>query len=618
MKASPFPTVRRSIILSVQPTLRVAGKKIRAILLEWKGKTLKSCSRISAELPKIKAASTKWAGRLHARIKSRPIRVVSRAEIQANLRKRVTAPLVTARLPKQTLSRPQRPAQTPSLQSNSNAAPMPTFDAPQLQEPAGPLMPNASGASDPPSEARRVEPAPRPASVPPSTPKAITSPAIRAAASLRSRSTPRRFFSLSMPAKPPRATRPVQARQQPSLPKLQTPKLSLPRIALPSLKAIRLPKLQPRKSSRVTETARLPLGLDIGSAGIRWAQLSRQDGILRLTQLGYEQFPPDSVQAGEAPTTQRYARVRESIARAGLSGPTALSLSLDDSVRMRLVKMPPLPEAEIQQALRWQVEQMLPPDTRYEDLLVDHTFVDGIGAAAEPRVLIVTVPRARVDALLDSIRGTSLNPVAIELDPFAVQACLVWRHRIKPTETTLVLHLGAGAGYFSIIVGNEVAFSRSVLTTGRTLTQAVAENLQVAPDQAETLKQAHGLLAAPGMAPLPEEKRTPQALAVSQALASPMENLMVDIFHAFKGFSHQITQSQIQRFDRVFVDGGGTRLPGLIPWLQVRMGTPVEAVQPLEGLPLPEPSTAPANWENMAPHFSVAIGLAARELLQSP
>ncbi len=397
-------------------------------------------------------------------------------------------------------------------------------------------------------------------------------------------------------------------------PLLKLPALSLPRIQLP----IRRPRANPVSHARKNFGGKLlPLGLDIGTTAIKWAQLAHDNGKSRIVRLGVEPLTAAPSASSEARLTELRDQLKRIAANHGLSGPVAISLAVDDT-RFRLTKLPVLPPEEMQQALRWQVEQNLPAQTTYQDMVVDYTALPMAAGLTESRIMLVTVPRQRVTAALESLRCTGFTPVAVEVDPSSIQAGLAWLGKTSPNETALLLHFGASSASFSILVGGQLAFSRAILATGNSLTQIVSEQLRVSPVEAENLKRAHGLLKAPGLVQPAQGAADAdgKAGAVSQSLSSSMENLMVDLLHAFKGFSHQMTQSQIQRFDRVYIDGGGAQMPGLIPWLQLRMGAPVEMLNPLAGAVLDTALSAQA-WEPSAPQLSIAVGLAAREIVES-
>jgi len=404
---------------------------------------------------------------------------------------------------------------------------------------------------------------------------------------------PRRVPSLfqSRPSPQPNPSRPDSPKLSPSLPK--PPPSSAP-------------------AGRIAK--RFPLGLDLGMTSMTWAQLGVVNGQTTIVELGRRSLsfatlsePERQAQVGET--------VRQVVSQHHVGGEVVLSLPLED-VTLRLLKMPSLSEEERTQAIRWQIEQTLPPKVSYDEFIVDYVVLQEIAGSLESRVLVASVPRQRVMAMVDLARGVGLTPVAVEIDPFALAAGLAWQHRFRADQTALVLHLGAATASLSVVAQEQLAFSRSLLTTARHLTQAVVDQLRVSWDEAEGLKREHGLLKAPE-APTGELPAVPaddQALAVAQALASPLENLIVDTLHTFKSFSHQVAQSRIQQFEQVYLSGEAARLPGLVPWLTARLQVPVQLVDPFGRLPMLDPGGAMQSWSQQAPQFAIAMGLALHEV----
>lgn len=369
-----------------------------------------------------------------------------------------------------------------------------------------------------------------------------------------------------------------------------------------------------RQGTSEPPATRFPIGLDLGADSVKWVQLGRTDGQIAIVAFGSQPLQPPSTPSETEQQAQLREALRQIVAERGLSGEVVLSLPLE-AVTLRVLKMPVLPEAELQQAIRWQIEQTLSPQVSYEDFTVDHLVLEQIGGPWESRVLVASAPRQLVMSIVDHVRSVGLQPVAVDIDPVAVAACVSFQHRFQPEETLLLLHLGSSSASLSIVAKQQLAFSRSILTTDHSLTQAVADHLQVSRDQADTLKRTHGLLNSPEVVQTAPSPNAPdEALAVARALASPLENLLVDMLHAFKGFSYQVTQSRIERFNRVHLSGEGVQLPGLVPWLQARLNTPVELVNPLAIFPLREPADSPKPVSEPASQFAIAMGLAVSEV----
>lgn len=365
---------------------------------------------------------------------------------------------------------------------------------------------------------------------------------------------------------------------------------------------------------RASAGRRFPTGLDLGSTAVKWVQLGRVNGQVHIMDIGHQPRQAGGPTASEADRQRELRALLQSLVKQRRVGrAVVLSLPLEE-VSLRVLKLPALPEGELVQAIRWQIEQTLPPEVSFEEFILDHVLLQDIATQWESKVLVASVPRQRVMKLVEQVRGAGLQPLAVEIDPFALAACLAWHQQVQAQDTVLLLHLGAKTASFSVIAKGQLAFSRSLLATGNSLTQAIADHLQVSWEQAEDLKRTTGLQRSQE---LTHGSLLPQAadegVAVARALASPLESLIVDILHAFKSFSHQVAQSQIQRFDRIVLDGGGSRLPGLGPWLRARLNVPVELVDPLKSLPM-TPQVTTDSRHDKGPALTLAMGLALREV----
>ena len=376
---------------------------------------------------------------------------------------------------------------------------------------------------------------------------------------------------------------------------------------------IRPPVPRPAESSarfQRTGTERIgrkfAVGLDIGATSLKWVQLGLVDGKIQVVDLGQESV----IHLAGLPEPRKQEQLREIVRQVvkknRLSGRAVLSLPMEEA-SLRFLKMPALPEEELEQAIRWQIEQTLPAGVSYEDFTVDYsTLQQEAGSQWESRVLVATAQRRRVMALVEYLRHAGLQPLAVEIAPFATAACVEWQHPFQPSETVLLVHLGASASSIAIVTKGQFAFGQPMPITGATLTQAVADQIRVTVDQAEVLKRTHGLLGS-------AEAASDEESLVAQALASPLENLVLDILQAFKNFSRQVTQSQVQKFNRVYLSGGTAQLPGLPGWLGTRLGVPVEVVDPFTAVPIRESVARLQPWNTMASRFAVAMGLALRE-----
>ena len=364
--------------------------------------------------------------------------------------------------------------------------------------------------------------------------------------------------------------------------------------------------------SGVKVDKRFAIGLDIGPSLVKWVQLGAVGGKTCLIKAGCAPLEFTGISEDKQKEAAG-VQLRQIAAQYFLSSPVVLSFPLEE-VNLKVFRIPPVSEEELESAVRWQLEQTFSAQTKYEDLSVDSVFLEGLSTEKERRVLVATVPRHRILSLLTQAGQAGLGPVlAIEIDSFAVASAFARQGIFESGKTDLLLYLGGRRSSMSVIVQSQVVFSRPLPVKGAGLTNAVSDFCRVPRTDAEQLKQTYGLAgtAAPTSKLLTETDQN-QAHLVAQALSSPMENLFVEIVHSFKSFSYQIGQSLVQQFDRVLLCGSMSGLPGIASYLETRFGVPVKTVDLLENIPsLPGQKKPEAAVKY---HLEVAAGLARGEM----
>ncbi|MCK4649527.1 pilus assembly protein PilM, partial [bacterium] len=194
------------------------------------------------------------------------------------------------------------------------------------------------------------------------------------------------------------------------------------------------------------------------------------------------------------------------------------------------------------------------------------------------------------------LQSAGLNPLGVEVDTLSLISSLDYSSSFRAGEMVLLLEFGAGVTTLNIVVNNELYFTRNLAITGNSLTRAVSDYCNVAFPEAEQLKKAYGLTAS-------DQK----ALQVKLALLPLLEHLVSDIKISRKHY--QIAQSRVTKCDRLILSGGSSRLKELLSCLISRFN--IEIANPLGKIKVSAQAKID-DLEEMAPRFSVALGLALR------
>jgi type IV pilus assembly protein PilM len=347
---------------------------------------------------------------------------------------------------------------------------------------------------------------------------------------------------------------------------------------------------------------RSAVGLDIGTSGVRAAELSFGKGGATLDRFGQVALRPGAVRDGEVVDAEAVAAaIRELWSQAKFSSKKVVVGVANQRVIVRQVDLPWLPIGELRKSLEFQVQDLIPMPVEQAILdvhpLEEFTAENG---ARMLRVLLVAAARETVSGLVDSVQRAGLQPVMVDLTPFALLRAMAQHDHLGLSGSAEAL-VEIGSAVTNIVVhqGGVPRFVRILLMGGADLTDAVAERMGVPPDQAEMVKQQMGMPPAPGT-PLGDH---PAARVLETAGASFVDEVRGSL-------DYYLSAQQAVPISRVVVTGGGGRLSGLAQRLSTATRLPVEYGNALAALSIGKTGLSPDQLNHVAPLAAVPVGLA--------
>jgi type IV pilus assembly protein PilM len=344
--------------------------------------------------------------------------------------------------------------------------------------------------------------------------------------------------------------------------------------------------------------ARTRIGLDIGSTAVRAAELTEGDkpAVIRAAQVP---LPPGAVENGEVRDVEVVAEaLRELWTRGGFKSRKVYMGVGNQRVVVREIALPTMPEKELRQSLGFQVQEFIPMpvDEAVLDFhVIEETEIEGRQML---RLLLVAAQKAMVDTLVAAASSAKLEPLGLDLVPFAlVRAVGVVGAGMELEERGGEAIVDVGAHVTNIVVhaAGETRFVRILPSGGRDVTNAIARALSIDDDVAERLKRGE----------LVEESEiTPdQAHEVSLQRATQF----VDEIRSSLEF--YTAQTQGARIERLLVSGGGSKLEGLLEILRQRIPVAVEPGRVFDRIGS-QLSLSPGAQSEAEPVLATAVGLA--------
>ncbi len=391
------------------------------------------------------------------------------------------------------------------------------------------------------------------------------------------------------------------------------------------------------------------LGVDIGSRTIKVAEVRGQGRDVVVTALGMIDTPEGSVDhTGVFNSDAVGAALKQLIADSGVSVSQAVvSIAGQASVLVRTLEVPRMNPAELREHMQWEINRNIP--------FAESTVVSDFQplASDDPNsqnmdVVMAISPQSAIDTVLGCLKKAGKQPVAIDVEPLGLARSVKVSYDDKYDQQTVCLvDVGHKTTSINIFKGGKLLMPRQVPIGGEMFTKAVADALGVSVEDAERLKKdkceipasaqtqtAFGGAAtqefqpynpftdepipkAPAAVPSAEPEGAPDVPAASPAPvpAGPGDTQIynaiapvLDEFVAEVRRSIDYFRSRGGDVSRIAICGGGSKLKGLAPFLELSLGVPCDVFDPLRNISVNARKATTEYVDEHRQEFAVAIG----------
>jgi len=347
---------------------------------------------------------------------------------------------------------------------------------------------------------------------------------------------------------------------------------------------------------------RTAIGLDIGTSGVRAAELSFGKHGIALQKFGQVALPDGAVRDGEVIAPDIVAGAIKQLWEHTKFGDKKVIVGVaNQKVIVRQVDLPWQPEAELRENLAYQVQDTIP-------MPVEHAVLDfyameevvGEGGARMVRGLLVAASRDMVQAQLDAVKGAGLTPVMVDLTAFAVLRSLGDVDELGlGGQMEALVDVGARVTNIVIHEGGVPRFVRILLMGGADVTDALSERTGSSNAEAEARKHEGGMHDATPDDPTAQAARR-VIEAAGQAFVDQVRGSL-DYYMASPG---------ARPIERLVLAGGGSRLDGLAERLQAATRIEVHRGSPFGDLSIGKTGLSPEQMQFVEPLAAVPVGLA--------
>lgn len=348
------------------------------------------------------------------------------------------------------------------------------------------------------------------------------------------------------------------------------------------------------------------LGVDLGATSIKIVELKDEAGRPRLLTYGYTEQTVGYPEKEFTETPEKAANlIKQICVKARTVSKQAVAALPAASVFSSIIHVPTTVGKDLAQAVQWEAKKIIP--LPLEEMILDWKVLipeeavsnveseSNISASGKTtRVLLTAAAKNLVKKYLDIFKGAGLNLISLETESFALIRSLVGMDK----STILIVDMGAASTTVSIIENGVPFLTRSLNFGGITITREIAASLGINFNQAEQMKYDVGMSTVGG-----------------EGVPKVIERTLVMLLNEIK-YCTSIYQSQEntinKRVEKIILTGGGSLMPNLADYLSQSLNTRVYVGDPWARIIYPE-ELKPI-LDQIGPKFSVAIGLAMREI----
>ncbi|MBA7639377.1 Cell division protein FtsA [subsurface metagenome] len=261
----------------------------------------------------------------------------------------------------------------------------------------------------------------------------------------------------------------------------------------------------------------------------------------------------------------------------------------------RFVNLPPVEQKRIPELVKFEAVQQIPFDIN--NVQWDWQIMTEADSP-EIKVGIFAIKNEVVSSALEHFGREDVQVSYVQMSPMALYNYVLYDRPdlvTSDSEATVVLNVGADNTDL-VVCTNSTVWQRCILIGGNAFTKAIADTFKLNFDKAEKLKRT---------APVSKYARQ-----IFQAMRPVFTDLASEVQRSLGFYKSSNPNTKIVK---IIGMGGGTKLRGLLKYLQQTLQIPVERPDAFKRLAI-GPGVSPAKFHESVCDFGIVYGLALQGL----
>jgi type IV pilus assembly protein PilM len=334
------------------------------------------------------------------------------------------------------------------------------------------------------------------------------------------------------------------------------------------------------------------VGLDIGSGLIKLVVIDHASGEPELSKVAIAPVLADAIVEGEVMDPGIVAdAIRGLFVSGGVKQKTVVTAVGGRDVIVKKIQMDRMKEADAREVIRWEAEQHVPFDM--ENVELDFQILDPDAEGLQMNVLLVAAKRELVESKTTLLTDAGLEATTIDVDAFALHNAFEVNYPDEQVGVIGLLNVGHEVTNINILEDGVPILTRDLAIGTRKFREDLQRERGLSAEDAEKLLQAFER--SPVLDPYVESRGEEMAVGIERAAAF--------LQTASRGGGGMA---------KIYMSGGGSRIPGLGEVLADRLRVAVERANPIKNIRVKEGVFESLSMDEVVPLLMLPVGLALR------
>lgn len=338
------------------------------------------------------------------------------------------------------------------------------------------------------------------------------------------------------------------------------------------------------------------IGIDVGSSSIKLVQLKDNKGSYQLLNAGIIPLPPEAIVDNSLMDSSTIAGVvKNLVSSLGIKVKDVACSISGNSVIIRKIVLPAMPQEELEDQISWEAEQYIPFDIN--DVNMDFQILSpDSNDPSKMNVLLVASKKDIINDYVAVFNDAALHLSVVDVDSFAVQNAFEINHDASPGEIAALINIGASVMNINVVKEGITLFTRDVQMGGNLYTEEIQKQLGLNRQDAESGKI------------LIHETGNPQLIDL---ISKVNDSVTQEIRRSLDFYNSTASD---ERITNIYVSGGGSKVYNLLTAISEKTGLPTDRINPFARLKYNEKDFDPEYLQEIGPLMAVPVGLAIRRI----